>query len=151
MNSQLLIVMTLDRTEPITVTHASRIESELLAARHDNGQKVRAVTLLAQTAGEVSPFITYRLTEQVTTFVLAGTTHRVQSLASRLVRTEYGPGTRITLATGDVLLMKSCTTVQQPTLATSGLQDAVSEQDQIAQMTDLTIKLLALSAQGENW
>jgi hypothetical protein len=144
MNSQLLLVMTLDRPAPITVTHASRIENELLAARYDNGEKVRGITMRTQTSGEVGPYVTYRLTEQINTFILAGTTHRVEDLASRLARTECGPGTQIKIETGDVLLVKSCTTIEQPTSAASTERDGVSEQDQIIQMMDLTIKLLTL-------
>lgn len=145
MNSQLLLVMTLDRPAPITVTHASRIENDLLAARYENGEKVRGITLRTPASGEVSPYVTYRLTEQINTFILVGATHRVEDLASRLARTECGPGTRITLETGDVLFVKSCTTIEQPTSAASRERDGVREQDQIIQMMDLAIKLLALS------
>lgn len=145
----MMVVFDVDRQQPMTVTQAGRIEAELLAVRGVDGRKKpAAVTVGSTELGDIAPRVAYQLTETETRFILSGTSSRIQQLLSRLINADYGPGTTIALATGDVLVVKTCTTTPQcvPAKATGGEVDG--RDAGLNQMLDLALKLTSLAMQG---
>jgi hypothetical protein len=149
MQNQMMVVFDVDGRQPMTVTQAGRIEAELLAVRRKNGRKELAqMTHRSTEPGDITPRVAYQLTETEARFILSGSSGRVQELLSRLINADYGPGTTIALATGDVLVVKTCTTTPQcvPAKATGGEGDG--RDAGLNQMLDLALKLTSLAMQG---